>query len=65
MEGFLVRNPKFGPAHFEEHQKNIQKWLSEGTIKAKLDITEGIDQAAEGFIGMLEGRNFGKAILKI
>lgn len=65
MEGFLVATPDFGPAYFEEHQKNVQKWLSDGTFKAKLHITEGIDQAAEGFIGMLQGDNFGKAVLKI
>jgi NADPH-dependent curcumin reductase CurA len=31
----------------------------------KLSITDGIDNAAEGFIGMLQGKNFGKALVKI
>ncbi|KAJ0304670.1 hypothetical protein Brms1b_011165 [Colletotrichum noveboracense] len=65
MEGFLVGNPKFGPAHFKEHQENMQKWLADGSVKAKLSITDGIDHAADGFIGMLVGKNFGKAVLKI
>jgi NADPH-dependent curcumin reductase CurA len=30
-----------------------------------MDVTKGIDNAAEGFIGMLAGKNFGKAILEI
>ncbi|OLN95798.1 Zinc-type alcohol dehydrogenase-like protein PB24D3.08c 1 [Colletotrichum chlorophyti] len=65
MEGFLVGNPKFGPAHFKDHQENMQKWLADGSVKAKLFVTEGIDNAAEGFIGLLVGKNFGKAVLKI
>lgn len=65
MEGFIVGDPKFGPVYFKEHQEKMQKWLSEGTCKAKLGITEGIDNAAQGFIGLLEGKNFGKAVLKI
>ncbi|KAF7557170.1 hypothetical protein G7Z17_g957 [Cylindrodendrum hubeiense] len=65
MQGFLVGNPKFGPAYYKEHQENMQKWLVEGSVKAKLHVTEGIDNAAEGFVDLLVGRNFGKAILKI
>ncbi|VTT73840.1 unnamed protein product [Fusarium fujikuroi] len=41
------------------------KWLADGSVKAKLYVTEGIDNAAEGFIGMLQGKNFGKAVLKL
>jgi len=65
LQGFLVGNPKFGPAYFKEHQENLQKWLSEGSVKAKLAVTEGIDNAPDGFIGMLTGKNFGKAVLKV
>ncbi|KAK6844820.1 NAD(P)-binding protein [Apiospora arundinis] len=65
MRGFLVGQPAFGPAYTKEHQANVQKWLADGSLKAKLHVTEGIDNGAEGFIGMLKGENFGKAVLKI
>lgn len=65
MEGFIVSKHNFGAAYYEEHQKTLQPWLADGSVKAKLDVTEGIDNAASGFLGMLEGKNFGKAILKI
>ncbi|KAI1654155.1 NAD(P)-binding protein [Daldinia decipiens] len=65
MQGFLVGQPEFGPAYFEEHQQQVQKWIAEGSFKAKLHVTEGIDKAAEGFVGLLKGDNFGKAVLKI
>lgn len=65
LEGFLVGMPEFGPAYAQEHQKKMQEWFKEGSIKAKLHVTEGVDKAAEGFVGQLEGKNFGKAVLKI
>ena len=54
-----------GPKYAAEHQKNVAKWIHDGTFKAQQSITEGIDNAIFGFIGMLKGENFGKAVLKI
>ena len=39
--------------------------LADGSIKSKLHVTEGIDKAAEGLVGIFTGDNFGKAVLKI
>ena len=49
----------------KEHQENVAKWLASGEMVAKETITEGVENAAEGFIGMLQGKNFGKACLKL
>lgn len=65
MEGFLVIDPEYGPAYFQEHLTKLSAWLADGTFKSKLHYTEGIDKAAEGFVDMLQGNNFGKAILRI
>jgi NADPH-dependent curcumin reductase CurA len=65
MRGFIVGDENMGPKHTKEHQEKLQKWLADGTFKAKISVTEGIDNAVEGFIGMLEGKNFGKAVLQI
>lgn len=65
MQGFIVGDANMGPKYMAEHQKNVQKWIHDGNFKAKLDVTEGIDNAAGGLIGMLGGKNFGKAVLKI
>lgn len=65
MRGFIVSDPGFGDKYAKEHQERMQQWLAEGSVKAKLSETDGIDKAAEGFVGMLEGKNFGKAVLKI
>jgi NADPH-dependent curcumin reductase CurA len=63
--GFHVFDPDMGPEHTAEHQRKMQAWLADGSVKAKLHVTEGLDNAAEGFVGMLQGKNFGKAVLKI
>ena len=64
-EGFLVGDPEFGPAHAKDHQQKVQAWLADGTFKTKIHVTDGIDRAAEGLIGIFKGENFGKAVLKV
>ncbi|KAH8728361.1 NADP-dependent leukotriene B4 12-hydroxydehydrogenase [Phaeosphaeriaceae sp. PMI808] len=65
IRGFIVSDENMGPKYTKEHQEKLSKWLSEGTFKATLSVTEGIDNAIDGFLGMLQGRNFGKAVLQI
>jgi len=65
MRGFIVSDPGFWDKYAEEHQEKMQQWLADGSMKAKLHVTQGIDNAAEGLVGILEGKNFGKAVLKI
>ena len=65
MQGFIVGDPDMGPKFAADHQKNLQKWIHEGTFKAQQSVTYGIDSAAEGLLGMFEGKNFGKAVLEI
>ncbi|KAK4442708.1 hypothetical protein QBC34DRAFT_224636 [Podospora aff. communis PSN243] len=65
MQGFIVGDAEFGPKYFKEHQEKMSQWLADGSVHAKIHVTEGIDNAAEGLIGMLQGKNFGKAVIKI
>ncbi len=65
FRGFIVSDPDMGPKYYAERNKNVAAWLHDGTLKAKMSVTDGMDNAAEGLVGMLEGKNFGKAVLKI
>ena len=49
----------------EQHQKNVQQWIHDGTFKYVDCVTHGIDNAGKGFVEMLEGKNFGKALLEV
>lgn len=65
IRGFIVFDADMGPKYTEEHQRYMQRWIKDGEIVVKMDVTEGIDNAAEGLLGMLTGANFGKAVLKV
>jgi NADPH-dependent curcumin reductase CurA len=65
MQGFIVGDANMGPKYSKEHQEKLQKWIADGSFKAQQSVTKGIDNAAEGFLGMLRGDNFGKAVLEI
>ncbi|KIW02228.1 uncharacterized protein PV09_06382 [Verruconis gallopava] len=65
MRGFIVSDENMGPKYFKEHQEKLQKWIHEGTFIARQSVTKGIDNAIDGFLGMLRGDNFGKALLEI
>jgi NADPH-dependent curcumin reductase CurA len=41
------------------------KWISEGKIKWKETIAEGIENAPTAFIGLFKGENFGKMLVRI
>ena len=65
MRGFIVGDPGMGPKYTAEHQKNVAKWIANGEFKTMESVTEGIDNSVGGFLGMLKGENFGKAVLKV
>jgi len=62
IQGFIVRD--IAAKYREEHSKNVAEWLHKGEIHYEEDVTVGIDNEAEGFVGMLNGKNFGKAVIK-
>jgi NADPH-dependent curcumin reductase CurA len=65
IQGFYWNAPNMGPKYKAQHQEDFQKWIFDGSLKVLTDVTKGIDHAAEGLVNMFEGRNFGKAVLKI
>jgi NADPH-dependent curcumin reductase CurA len=65
IRGFIVSDKDMGPKYATEHREKLSAWIADGSFKAKTSTTEGIDNAAEGFIGMLSGKNFGKAVVAI
>jgi NADPH-dependent curcumin reductase CurA len=39
--------------------------VAEGKVVMKEDVVVGLDQAIPAFIGLLEGRNFGKLVVQV
>ncbi len=44
---------------------DMHQWLSEGRIKYKEDITDGLENAPRELIGLLRGENFGKKVIRV
>jgi NADPH:quinone reductase len=62
VEGFLVR--QFAD-RFEEAYRQLGNWLRDGKIHYRENVIEGIENAPKAFIGMLEGHNIGKQLVKV
>jgi len=63
-EGFLVLDPNI-VQHAKARDENVSKWIADGSLKSVEYFTDGMDNAIDGFLGMLKGSNLGKSILKI
>lgn len=40
-------------------------WISQGRLKYREDIVDGLENAPGAFIGLLDGKNFGKLIVRV
>jgi len=62
VEGFLVF--QFAD-RYQEGLQQLADWLKAGKIKYREHIVEGIENAPRAFIGMLQGQNIGKQLVKV
>src|SRR5271166_3987567 len=62
LRGFI--NSEFAEQHYAEFPRDVGAGIADGRIRYREDIVEGLDKAPEAFIGMLDGRNFGKLIVR-
>ena len=63
MEGFIISN-YFGKRD-AEFAKAMIPWVTEGKVKVREDIVDGLENAPGAFIGLLEGKNFGKLVVRV
>jgi NADPH-dependent curcumin reductase len=62
IEGFIVSDhwQRFG-----EYRAAAAPMLRDGRLKYREDIVDGLDNAPAAFIGLLQGRNFGKLLVRL
>jgi NADPH-dependent curcumin reductase len=63
MQGFIIFDD-YGHLYGEFYQQ-MSAWLAEDRIKYREDIVDGLESAPEAFIGLLEGENFGKRVVRV
>lgn len=44
---------------------DVSTWIAEGRVRHREDIVQRLEKAPEAFIGMLQGRNFGKLLVDV
>jgi NADPH-dependent curcumin reductase CurA len=44
---------------------NVSTWIRRGKLKYREDIVEGLENAPRAFMGLLQGRNFGKLVVQV
>lgn len=63
IQGFIItldyghRAPEF--------LADMTLWLRQGRIRYREDVVEGLENAPDAFMGLLEGKNFGKLVVKV
>jgi hypothetical protein len=63
MQGFVILD-HFGE-RFEAFRREMRDWVDAGRIKLREDRVEGLENACHAFIGLLQGRNFGKLVVQV
>ncbi len=63
MQGFIVFDD-YGDRQ-QEFYAAMAPWVRDGKVRFREDLVEGLDHAPTAFIGLLEGRNFGKLVVKV
>ncbi|MCH7869796.1 MAG: NADP-dependent oxidoreductase [Myxococcales bacterium] len=52
----------------DEHAETTQRlaeWIKSGQLQYRESVVEGLDRAVDAFRGMLQGKNFGKQLVKV
>jgi NADPH-dependent curcumin reductase CurA len=63
VQGFIIFDD-YG-AHFGDFQKQMSEWVTAGKIKYREDIVDGLERSPDAFIGLLQGKNFGKLVVQV
>lgn len=48
-----------------QFHREVSAWIAEGRVKYREDMVDGLENAPTAFMGLLEGRNFGKLIVQV
>ena len=62
VQGFIIfdhyhRIPAF--------TRDMSEWLRAGRVRYREEVIEGLENAPRGFMGLLNGENFGKLVVRV
>ncbi len=62
IKGFIVSDHM---ARMGDFLKDCGGWIREGRLKYREDVVVGLEKAPGAFIGLLQGKNFGKLLVRV
>ncbi|ADT89354.1 NADP-dependent oxidoreductase [Vibrio furnissii] len=63
MQGFIIFDD-YGH-RYNEFAQDMSQWLAKGKMQYREQIVQGLAQAPTAFMGLLEGKNFGKLVIEV
>jgi NADPH-dependent curcumin reductase CurA len=62
IQGFIVSDR---PARLTEWRAMAEPLIADGTLVYREDVVDGLENAPDALIGILDGRNFGKLLVRV
>jgi NADPH-dependent curcumin reductase CurA len=62
IQGFLVRDHQH---RREDFLRDVSGWLKAGRLKYREDLVQGLENAPRAFLGLFQGKNFGKLLVQV
>lgn len=62
IQGFIVFDYQ---ERFGEFYRDMSEWVASGRVKYREEIVDGLERAPRAFMGLLEGKNFGKLVVRV
>jgi NADPH-dependent curcumin reductase len=62
IQGFIIFD------HYDRYtafQRDMRGWLAGGRIRYREQLLEGLESAPQGLMGLLQGENFGKLVVRV
>jgi NADPH-dependent curcumin reductase CurA len=63
VQGFIIFD--YYARHYDRFAGEMSQWVRTGKIKYLEQLVQGLENAPEAFIGLLEGKNFGKLVIRV
>lgn len=63
IQGFIVYEEYYH--RLDEFMQAMIPLVKDGKVKFREDVVEGLENAPDAFIGLLDGKNFGKLVVKV
>lgn len=62
VEGFLIRDYA---GRYQEANERLAAWINSGELNYKETVSAGLENAPDAFLGLFDGENIGKQLVKV